>query len=162
MAKINRAIDVATLQDPDGIASAQYNYQSGGQKTLPVGPHLLAIPVVVTGTPTWTTDVSAAAVALPNLGMNIAVYNNSNVTGSFTIGGIGITSQAIGAFDANGNVGVACPPNAWTYLSMGNNRYVISSASTMITYLLDDSSKIVQESGAYAQQNNNGLFAFNG
>lgn len=156
MAKINRAIDTATLQDPYQIDSVEYNWQSGGKKSLTVGPHLIPIPIVTAGTPGWTTNVSGTAVAIPYLGANLAIYNNAGTAGSITIGWVGVTSQAIGAVDANGNAGVACPPNAWTYLSMGNNQYVISSASTLITYIIEDSTKLIQETGPYAQQFVNG------
>lgn len=152
MAKINRAIDTATLQDPHQIDSVEYNWQSGGKKSLKVGPHLLPIPIVTAGAQAYTTDVSGSAVALPYIGANLAIYNNAGSAASITIGGVGVTSQAIGASDANGNVGVALPPNAWTYLSMGNNQYLRSSAATVIVYMIEDSTRLIQETGPYAQQ----------
>ena len=73
--------------------------------------------------------------------------------GSIVIGNNAITSLAPGAVDAFGNVGVPCPPNAWTYLSMSYNQYVISSAATLLTYIIEDSTWINQETGAFVQQN---------
>lgn len=150
MAKVNRVIDNAFLQDPHQIKSVEYNPASGGQKSLIVGPRLLPIP---TGPSTWTTNVTSAT-GLPILGANLAIYNNAGTAGSVTVGqSASVTSQAIGAVDANGNVGVACPPNTWTYLSMGNNRWIIASAATLIVYIIEDPTRIAQESGPYAQQN---------
>ena len=148
MAKINRVIDNAFVQDPDQIKVVEYNPASGGQKSLIVGPRLLPIPIA-SG---YTTDASGK-VALPFIGANIAIYNNANAVGSVTIGGSAITALAVGATDAAGNVGVACPPNAWTYLSMCNNQWVFTSANTLLVYMIEDPTRIAQESGLYAQQN---------
>lgn len=148
MAKNNRVIDIKFLQDPDQIKSIEYNPPSGGQKSLIVGPRLEPIPIA-TG---YTTDASTKR-ALPHLGLNLAIYNNAGAVGSVTIGGSAITALAPGATDAAGNVGVACPPNAWTYLSMGNNQYIIATAATLLVYIIEDPTRIAQESGPYAQQN---------
>jgi hypothetical protein len=147
--KFNRVIDNKFLQDPSQIKAIEYNPASGGQKSLAVGPRLLPIPV----SGGYTTAANTAAVALPFLGANLAVYNNSGTVGSITIGGSTITALAAGATDANGNVGVACPPNAWTYLSTSNNQYVFTSASTLYVYIMEDPTRIAQETGPYAQQN---------
>ena len=152
MAKNIRTVDISALQDPLQIKAIEYNPAAGAQKSLPIGPHLLPIPIVTAGTPTWKTDVSTVT-ALPLIGMNLAIYNNAGAAGSITIGNTsGLTSQAIGASDANGNVGVACPPNAWTYLSMGANQWIISSAATLIVYIIEDPTSIARESGAYIQE----------
>jgi hypothetical protein len=145
MAKINRVIDNSFLQDPSQIEAVQYNPASGGKKVLTVGPRLLPIPIVTAGTPTFTTNASVAPVALPLKGLNLAIYNNAGTAGSVTTGGITMTSQAIGAFDAAGDVGVACPPNSYTYVSMGNNQYVATSAATLIVYIIEDPTWIAQE-----------------
>ena len=145
MAKNNRIIDIAFLQDPTQLDAIQNNPASGGKKVLTVGPRLLPIPIVTAGTPTWTTNASVAAVGLPLKGLNLAIYNNAGAAGSVTIGDIGVVSQAIGAFDANGNVGVACPPNAWTYISTGAHQYVATSAATLIVYIIEDPTNIAQE-----------------
>ena len=149
MAKNNRVIDNNSLQDPDQIKVVEYNPSSGGQKSLTVGPRLL--PIQIAGG--YTTDASAK-VALPFLGANLAIYNNGTL-GSVTIGSSTITALAAGATDANGNVVVACPPNAWTYLSAGNNQYVYTSANTLLVYIMEDPTRIAQETGPYAQQNAN-------
>ena len=137
--KFNRVIDNRFLQDPNQIESVEYNPASGGQKSLIVGPRLL--PIQIAGG--YTTDVSGK-VALPFLGANLAIYNNSATAASIVAGASTITALAIGATDASGNVGVALPPNAWSYLSMGNNQYVISSAATAIVYIIEDPTRIAQ------------------
>ncbi len=153
MAKNQRTIDIASVNSPHDVQSIEYNPASGGQKSLIVGPHLL--PIQIAGTYTTTPT---AATAIPYIGANLAVYNNSGTAASITIGNTPtLTSQAIGASDANGNVGVACQPNAWTYLSMGANQYVITSAATLFVYIIEDPTKITAETGPYAQQNVNGI-----
>jgi len=148
MAKNNRVIDNKFLQDPDQIKSVEYNPASGGQKSLTVGPRL--IPIQIAGG--YTTNVSTKT-ALPYLGANLAIYNNAGAVGAVTIGDTTITALAPGAVDANGNVGAACPPNAWSYLSAGNNQFIISTASTLLVYIIEDPTRIAQETGPYAQQN---------
>ncbi len=153
MAKNNRSIDITSLQDPNGIKAAEYNPPSGGQKSLIVGPRFLPISNVTAGTPGWTTNISTVT-AIPYLGAILAIYNNASTAGSVTIGQTSsITAQAIGGVDSNGNVGVACPPNSYTYVSMGYNQWIIGSASTLICYIMEDPTKITQESGQFIQQN---------
>ncbi len=151
MAKIDRVIDNASLQDSYQIKSIEYNPQSGGQKSLAVGPRL--IPIQIAGG--FTTNVSGTAVAIPYLGANLAIYNNAGTAASVTAGETlaNTLSLAIGATDASGHVGVACPPNAWSYLSMGNRQWIISSAATVIVYVIEDPTRIAQETGPYVQQN---------
>jgi len=143
MAKYVRSIPSTVVADPNSIDSTSYNFQSGGKKNLPVGPHLIPIP---TSSTSWTTVVNAAPVGLPKLGLNLAIYNNAGTVGTVTIGNTPtITSQAIGISDAVGNVGVPCPPNSWTYLSMGINQWIVSSAATLFVYIIEDSTFISKE-----------------
>jgi hypothetical protein len=133
--------------------SLEYNPASGGQKSLIVGPRLLPISVVTGGVPGWTTNI-ATATALPSLGLTLYIYNNAATAGSVTVGqSSAVTAQAIGAVDANGNVGVACPPNAYTELSMGSNQWIIGSAATLICYIVEDPTTIIQQTGSFVQQN---------
>ena len=149
MAKRQRVVDNAFLNSGNDVQSIEYNPAAGAQKSLLVGPRLEPIPVA-SG---WTTN-AASVVALPQLGMNLAIYNNAGTAGSVTVGKAStVAALAIGAVDASGNVGVACPPNAWTYLSMGSNQYIITNAATLIVYVVEDPTRIVQETGPYAQQN---------
>lgn len=154
--KNNRQCDIKFQISGDDAKSMEYNPASGGQKSLTVGPRYLPIPIVSGGVPAWKTNVTTAT-GLPVPGMILAIYNNSGTAGSVTVGqSAAVTSQAIGAVDANGNVGVACTPNAWTYLSMGNNQWIIGSEATLIVYIMEDPTRFVQQTGPYVQQNNNG------
>lgn len=150
MAKNQRVVDNKFLNSPHDADSIQHNPPSGGKKVLHVGPRLLPIP---TGLNSWTTNCTAAT-ALPMQGQTVWIYNSAGTAGSVTVGqSAAVTSQAIGAVDANGNVGVACPPNAWMQLSLGANQWIIASAATLFVYLVEDPTWIIQESGPYAQQN---------
>jgi hypothetical protein len=130
------------------IVSIEYNPASGAQKSLIVGPRYL--PIQISGG--YTTNASAGLI-LPQLGAILAIYNTAGTAGSVTIGGPATTSLAIGATDANGNVGVACAPNAYTYISAGNNQYIFTSASTLLVYVMEDPTRIIQETGAFINQN---------
>ena len=152
--KIQRVVDIALVNGGKDAKSIEYNPASGGQKSLTVGPRLLPIPIVTAGSAAYTTDCSGKVV-LPFLGAILAIYNNASSAGSVTISPASANSLAIGATDAAGNVGVACPANAWSYISAGYNQYVVTSASTLIVYIIEDPTKIIQETGAYAQQTNN-------
>ena len=77
----------------------------------------------------------------------------AGTVGSITAGTGTLTALAVGATDANGNVGVACPPNAWSYLSMGYNRQIITSAATLLVYIIEDPTKFIQETGPFINQN---------
>jgi hypothetical protein len=153
MAKNNRTIDTRFLQDPNGIKAVEYNPASGGQKSLIVGPKFLPIPIVTAGTPGWKTNITAAT-AMPYRGAILAIYNNAATAGSVTIGqDATVTSQAIGASDANGNVGIACAPNSYTYVSMGYDQWIVGSAATLFCYIMEHPTKIAQETGPFIQQN---------
>jgi hypothetical protein len=147
MTRINRIPNNTTLIGGDDAKALEYNPASGGQKSLIVGPKYIPIPIA-SG---WTTN-AAAGLVLPSLGLCLAIYNNSGTAGSITSSPAVTTSQAIGAVDGSGNVGVACPPNAWTYLSMGLNQYIITSAATLIVYIIEDPT-MIQPQSPYAQQN---------
>lgn len=152
-AKNQRVVDIAFLNSGQDIVSIEYNPASGGQKSLIVGPRLIPISIVAGGVPSRTTNVTTAT-AIPYLGANLAIYNNSGTAGSVTVGqNSTVTSQAIGASDTNGNVGVACAPNAYTYLSMGNNQWIIGSAATLIVYVIEDPTKFIQQTPPLVPQN---------
>jgi len=143
MAKNIRQLNGYSVQDPASIDNVEYNPMSGAQKVTEVGRHLLPIP---TGAGTWTTTPNSAAQALPNLGINLAVYNNTATVQSITLGYANtVASLAPGAIDSNGNVGIALAPNSWNYIACGMQNYVITSAATVLVYIIDDTSYIRQE-----------------
>lgn len=134
------------VQDPSAIANHTYNQAAGAQKNMEVGRHLRPLNIDAT---TFTTDATTLRI-LPSKGKNLAVYNNAGAVGSVTLGSATYvpTSQAPGAIQASTegqNVGIACKPNDWTYIACGEQDRVISSAATLLVYLIDDDTYITQE-----------------
>lgn len=141
-----RVIPGPAVQDPSTIAAHTYNEPSGAQKNTEVGRHLKPLQ---TGAATWSTNATTA-VNLPGKGKNLAVYNNAGAVGSITLGDTAFppVSQAPGAVQAateGRNVGIACPPNDWTYIACGDQDQVIASAATLLVYLIDDPTSIKVE-----------------
>jgi hypothetical protein len=146
MAKNQRTLGGAGVQDPSIIANLEYNPMAGSVKTSEVGRRLIPIRLA---NGTFTTDASTLK-TLPVLGVNLAIYNNSGTLASVTIGKLNtITSLASGVTDANGDVGVPLMPNSWTYVACGMNQFVITSASTVLVFMIEDLSYIVQEVPTY-------------
>jgi len=146
LALFKRVIKGQAVQDPSTIAAHTYNEAAGAQKNTEVGRHLMPIQ---TSSTTWTTDATTAR-KLPSKGRNLAVYNNAGAVGSITLGDATYppTSQAPGAVQASTegrNVGIACPPNDWTYIACGDQDQVIASAATLLVYLIDDPTSVIQE-----------------
>ncbi|NJO48122.1 MAG: hypothetical protein HC840_00235 [Leptolyngbyaceae cyanobacterium RM2_2_4] len=146
MAKNLRNFPGQAVQDPSSIANLTYNEQSGAQKNAEVGRKLLALPDGASG---HTTNATTSK-KLPKKGANLAVYNNAGAVGSITLGTNTptLTSQAPGAVLAGTDgqsVGIACPPNDWTYIACGDLDWVIASAATLLVYLIDDATSIKQE-----------------
>jgi len=140
MAKNQRNLPGTAVRDASIIDNLIYSESSGGQKNVTVGPHLLPLPNGASG---YTTDATTAKV-LPSPGKNLAVYNNAGVVGSITFGEDNtVTAQAPGAIQAGTqHVGIACPPNSWSYLAAGPQNWVIASAATLLVYLIDDETSI--------------------
>lgn len=144
MAKNIRNKGDSTL-DPASIHNLEYNNASGSQKVSEVGRRLLPLKIISGGVLAYTTDASTARV-LDSPGKNLAIYNNSGAVGSVTLNeSNAIASLAPGATDATGHVGIPCPPNAWTYVACDNSNWVITSAATLLVYLIDDETSIKQE-----------------
>jgi hypothetical protein len=137
--KSERRITPDRVIDPNFIPTIGYNAAAGAHKQLPIGPHLLPIFIVSGGVGSYTTNASAG-VNLGAMGVELAVYNNSGSLASITISPAAASSLAAGVTDSVGNVGVACPPNAWTYVSCADSQFVITSASTLLVYIIDDDS----------------------
>ena len=128
------------IQDQGALENLGYSVSAGGFKNVAIGPHLLPLQTDAT---TYTTNASTA-VPLPQPGKMLAVYNNAGAVGSVTVSLLQVSSLAAGVTDSAGNVGIACPPNAWTYISCGDAIWVISSASTLLVYLIDDDTYLGQ------------------
>ena len=146
MSKIFRNIPGNHVQDPSTIAALEYSKSAGSKKVSEVGRHLLAIPFLSAGVLTYTTDATTAR-RLPNAGLCLAVYNNAGAVGSITLGtgNSAPTVLASGVTDATGNVGIPCAPNTWTYIACDNNVWVIASASTLLTFIIDDETAVKTE-----------------
>lgn len=141
----NRQLPGDQSRDPSALDLLIYNERSGARKSMEVGRALLPLQ---NGANSWTTNASAAAIALPSAGKNLAIYNNSSTTYSVTVGDSTVTAQAVGAVqNSSGNifVGVACQPNSWTYLSTGQWNYVITNNVALLVYLIDDPTYIVTQ-----------------
>ena len=146
MAKNNRNLQGQHIQDPSTLANLEYNDAAGSKKVSEVGRHLVPLKFVSGGAVAYTTDASTAR-RLDSPGKCLAVYNNSGSVGSVTLGNVqsAPSSLAAGVTDSNGNVGIACKPNDWTYIACADNYWVISSASTLLVYAIDDNTAIKQE-----------------
>ena len=148
-AKNQRVVDNQWLNSGTDTASLVYNPAAGANKVLSIGPRLIPIPKGAT----WTTNATTAT-SLPYPGCTVYVYNNAATAGTVNVGtSNAITSLAIGVVDANGNVGIACAPNAYTPISMGLNQWIIASAATLFVYLVEDPTHFIQQTAQLVPQN---------
>jgi hypothetical protein len=133
------------VQDPSIIDNLEYNNPAGSKKVSEVGRHLLPLKYISGGVLSYTTSATTARV-LDNLGLCLAVYNNSGTVQSITLNeSSAIVSLAPGATDATGHVGIPCAPNAWTYIACGYSNWVIASSSSLLVYLINDNTTIKPE-----------------
>lgn len=146
MAKNIRNLQGQNVQDPSAIANLEYNDAAGSKKVSEVGRHLLPLKFISGGAVAYTTDASTAR-RLDSPGRCLAVYNNAGALGSITLGNVTAAPVvlAAGVTDANGNVGIPCQPNAWTYIACDDNYWVIASAATLLVFVIDDKTAIKQE-----------------
>lgn len=135
-----RNVPGATVQDPSAIAVNEYSNASGAKKVTEVGRHLL--PLATPGVGNGYTTTPTSAYPLPSAGKNLAVFNSTATTGSITFGSDNtVTALAAGTTDSSGRVGLPCP-QGWSYFSSGYSNWVISSASTLYVFLINDESSI--------------------
>lgn len=139
MARSKRQITPDAIVDSHSIESLGYNLSAGGFKNVNVGPKLKPLQSDAT---TYTTNATTA-IDLGQRGKMLAVYNNAGAVGSVTTSDVAIANLGPGVTDASGRVGVACPPNAWTYIAMGDDVFVIASAATLLVYLIEDDSYLL-------------------
>ncbi len=137
--KIERKLKINSTNDPSSIQAITYNHQTGAQKNMEMGHHLIPVP---TSSTTFTTDVSGAPVALPSKGLTLAIYNNSGTARAVTLGDSTVTALAIGATNASGNVGIPCLPNNWTYIATFDKTHIISNSSDLKVMIVSDSTII--------------------
>lgn len=140
--KTIRQTDGRAVEDPSSITNLTYNEASGAQKNLAAGHCLKPLDVAGGG---YTTDATTARSV--RKGTTLAIYNNSGSVGSITISDLITTpSLAAGATDVNGNVGLACRPNDWTYFNTYKKNFVIASAATLLVYVVEDESYVSNQS----------------
>lgn len=141
----NRQVDGAGSRDQSSIDLLIYNERSGARKSMEVGRALLPLQ---NGAASWTTNASAAPIALPAAGKNLAIYNNSSTVYSVTVGDSTMTAQAVGAVQSGATapfVGVPCQPNSWTYLSTGQWNFVATNNASLQVFLIDDPTFIITQ-----------------
>lgn len=145
MAKNIRQQAGYAVQDPASINNIEHNPAAGAQKNIDVGGHLLPLKIISGGVVAYTTDATTRR-ALDAPGASLAVYNNAGTMASITLGEDNtVTSLAAGVTDAAGHVGIPCPPNSWTRISAGTQNWVISSAATLLVFVVDDHTTIKPE-----------------
>lgn len=117
--------------------SLKYNEQAGADKNVTVGPHLK--PLRKTDM-TYTTDASGG-MTVP-AGAQLAIYNSTGSVGAITVSPAVATALAPGVTDVNGNVGVPCPPNTWSYVSVWDRTFIQTTAATIMVFLINDDSTV--------------------
>jgi hypothetical protein len=129
-------------RDPSIVELLTYNEKAGARKSVEVGRALIPLGNGASG---FTTDASTKRI-LPSAGINLAIYNNSGTVGAVTVGDSTVTAQAPGAVQVSGSnvfVGVPVAPNSWTYLSSSQWNFVVSTASTLLVFIIDDPTYIL-------------------
>lgn len=140
--KLQRSAKGPKVNDPSSIQSNIYNEAVGAQKNMEMGHHL--VPILENGV--YKTNITTVT-PIPSRGVTLAVYNNSNTVGSVTLGMTNtITALGVGVTDSNGNVGIACKPNDWTYIATYDKHYMIGSSANLIVYVVYDETRITSQS----------------
>lgn len=133
--------------DSGAVANTGFNEAAGVHKVAQAGLKLKPLPLTAT---TFTTDASTAR-KFPDKGMAIAIYNNAAAVGSFRLSKAAApASLAPGATDPGtdpavagfGEVGVPVPANSWFYTNSYDAATIITSAATMLVFLVEDESRI--------------------
>ena len=133
-----RQMDGRGTEDPANINNLTYNEASGGFKSIAIGPFFKPIRI---GTSSYTTDASTARGV--RKGAIIAIYNNSGTLGAVTCGdSTAMAALAAGVTDVNGNVGIPCAPNSWTYIATNDKQFIRTTAATMLTFIVEDETYI--------------------
>ena len=124
--------------DTHVIEQNTYNDPAGVLKSSDFGKKLK--PYLLTADPVaYTTDFSTSRPVEP--GTYLAIYNNGALA-SLTLSQTLIASLAVGTTDSAGNVGIALKANDWTYVSVYDAKFAITSASTALVYIVEDDSMV--------------------
>lgn len=140
MAKPKRRNSYLGTVDPSSVATNTYNDAVGAQKNMDFGHHLL--PIAAGGV--YTTDATAAKAV--EKGKTLAIYNNSGTLESVTLGDTsGMAALAVGVTDVNGNVGIPCKANDWTYIATYDRQFVRTSSANLLVFVVKDETNVVLE-----------------
>jgi len=126
MSKVKRNSKNSGTLGSNDIASAGYNARSGGHKNLIIGPQL---KIPASGTVTAALDASAG-LQFP-AGTCFAIYNNGALAWA-------TMSLTLPAAPSSLATGIPLKANDWTYLSLGSNAYIRTSAATVGVYIIED------------------------
>jgi len=138
--KIVRKMSSENVEDVNSVNNIEYNEASGAQKQLEVGPDLR--PICSSGN-TFITDLTT----LTNVGRgrSLAIYNNSGTLGSVTLGKDSSTLLLAAGVVSGDNAGIPVMPNAWTYVAVYDRPWVVTSAATMLCYLINDTTYVTDQ-----------------
>lgn len=128
MSKVKRVPKNQATLGANDIASAAYNSRSGGYKNLIVGAEIRKKSTVGLG----AIDASTLTRIAP--GTSLAIYNNG------TLAWVTMNKSTDGAPTPPSGLINALPlkANDWTYLNMGENDQIQTSASTVGIYIIED------------------------
>lgn len=127
-----------SVEDPVNITNLQYNEAAGAQKNLSVGPFLQPLKDGAGG---FTTNATTARAI--RKGTAIAIYNNGSTAQAVSFGDAStMAALAAGATDVNGNVGMVCRPNDWTYFNSDEKSWVRTDSANLIVYIIKDDTYI--------------------
>lgn len=128
MSKVKRVPKNQATLGANDIASAAYNPRSGGHKSLLVGAEIRKKATTGLG----AIDASTLTRMAP--GTALAIYNNG------ALAWVTMNKSADGAPTAPSGLTNALPlkANDWTYLNMGENDQIQTSASTVGVYIIED------------------------
>jgi len=130
--------------DQGAAVNLAFNEAAGTLKVAQAGFKLKPLPL--TGT-TFTTDASTAR-KFPDKGLSLALYNNAAAVASFRLSKAaapaslapGVVDNTVG--DTFGDVGIPVPANSWFYTNSYDAATIITSAATLLVFLVEDESKL--------------------
>ena len=139
MAISKRIFSGPNTQDMGSIDNLTYSDQAGSRKVSVVGTNLIPLGDGAGG---FTTLATTARIVVA--GSNIAVYNNDTAVHFITLSNSNATTALTnGATNAAGNVAIACPPGAYTYIACYNSNWVIADSNKLYVYAVNDSTSII-------------------
>ena len=109
--------------------SAVFTTDAAGSATLNITATVagVALSAPTVGTTGWGT-----AAAVTTAGSTIGP------SGVIRVGDITVVSGPAGSVDANGNVSIPCKPNDWTYINTYNQDFIVTNASTVLCFIVQD------------------------